>query len=98
MSSRITRAAVSKMVDTPSSQSDAAQEGMTHLLAALECGCELSKTNLKGLVEPLRDDLAAYRPARPAPGALVCPATDGGYLASITGAAASGSPRSKRPA
>jgi integrase len=32
------------------------------------------------LFEPLRDDLAEYRPAKPEPGALVLPNRDGGYL------------------
>jgi integrase len=32
------------------------------------------------IVEPLRCDLDAFRPARPEPGALVIPNADGGYL------------------
>ncbi len=32
------------------------------------------------LIEPLAADLAAYRPARPAPGALVVQSTSGGYV------------------
>ena len=32
------------------------------------------------LVEPLREDLAEYRPAKPELGALVLPNRDGGYI------------------
>jgi integrase len=41
---------------------------------------EIIATGAVDLIEPLAADLAAYRPARPAPGALAVESASGGYV------------------